>query len=398
MMRWRRGRAPARVRALEAVRAVSAMNEVMSTLESVSSEVLRVQDRLSVLNARLTAREEWSEGLQTTAQETMALAVSRILDAIGPVAQEVNGSYNTSLAILGEIKALAAQVGPIANEVNGTLNMVATHGTAQGAMVEALGRIEARLAADNEHVTALGLLVARGIASLLGRPAERLIVQHAIDVPPIAAQLKQLEANAPNNFAHWHDAYTRGTAAGERSVFGTYSHEGHAGAGHFRMFIDVHARGRLLDFGCGPLSMPSYLDDWPHDQLAGFDPQPPFEPQPFAFGISLGEWIPWPDASFETVVIATSLDHVYLLDQALEEVKRVLVPDGRLLIWTAMFPETPPYDPYGPTIVPPDAYHLFHPGRNWFYDLFSADYDLIERMEAVSQSEMLAYRRRTAKP
>jgi len=70
------------------------------------------------------------------------------------------------------------------------------------------------------------------------------------------------------------------------------------------------------------------------------------------------------------------------------------VPDGRLLIWTAMLPETPPYDPYGPEIVPADQNHLFHPGRNWFYDLFASDFDLLERMETVTQSEMLAFRRK----
>jgi SAM-dependent methyltransferase len=125
--------------------------------------------------------------------------------------------------------------------------------------------------------------------------------------------------------------------------------------------------------------------------LAGFDPLKPLAPHPFPFAQSLGETVPWPDNSFETVVVATSLDHVYLLDKALAEIKRVLVPKGRLILWTALLPETPPYDPYGPQITPPDQFHLFHPGRNWFLALFEADFDLIERMPTVAQAEMIAY-------
>lgn len=71
--------------------------------------------------------------------------------------------------------------------------------------------------------------------------------------------------------------------------------------------------------------------------------------------------------------------------------KRVLVAGGKLLIWTAMLNETPRYEPRGPKFAPPDTFHLFHPGKNWFYDLFQSDYRLIERLPTVADAEFLAY-------
>ncbi len=420
-------------------------NEVNATLNSVAAQQSAessMADAIARIEARLAADDQWKSTIGPLANEVNAsynvllsfFAGQNALTALvsglqlGPLANEVNATLNSVAAqqsaqgsmvdAITRIEAqLAAsdermaalnalvgsgtatvsvpQLGPLANEVNATLNNVAAQQSVQGSMTEAIARIEARLAADNERTTGHNLLLGRGIARLLSRPvADRLVVQPPHEVPAIEVQIRQIEARAPRNFAQWHKVYLRFISEVERSVVGNLSHDGQVGAGYFRMFINIHARGRLLDFGCGQLALPDYLADWPHDQLAGFDPLPPFEPHPFVFATSLGETIPWADASFETVVIATSLDHVYLLDQALEEMKRVLVPDGRLLIWTAMFPETPPYDPYGPEIVPADQNHLFHPGRNWFYDLFASDFDLLERMETVTQSEMLAFRRK----
>src|SRR5207244_12327828 len=125
----------------------------------------------------------------------------------------------------------------------------------------------------------------------------------------------------------------------------------HRDAFRFRQFLAIHARGRILDIGVGPLAIPSYLIDFQPCRLAGNHPLPPYEDHPFTFVRSTAEFIPWPDQSFETVVAATSLDHVYLLDRALAEIRRVLCSGGRFLLWAAVFPHTPPYDPYAEPIT-----------------------------------------------
>jgi SAM-dependent methyltransferase len=301
---------------------------------------------------------------------------------------------------LSEIEARsAAHTGNIANEVNAVLNTVRP-------IFDQVNRLDARLTqlsretADartfDAHHT---MLLTRGIAALLQRRPQLTTMTNpvtaALPVQSLEAQMAEFKAKAPANFAAWHKAYLAGVEEGERTSEGNLSHKGHLGAEYFRMFINIHASGRLLDVGCGPLSVPSYLADWPTTHLAGIDPQLPFTAHPFAFAQTFAENMPWPDASFETVVVGTSLDHVYLLDQSLAEFTRLLTPNGRLLIWTGMFENTQPYDPYSAAYQPPDAYHLFHPGKNWFYDLFARDYRLIERIETLATAEFLAFERVT---
>ncbi len=365
-------------------------NDLNATLSSISGQQAALGAMASDVSAAVSAVARHHSLLGPLANDvtTTLSTVTGQQSLLGPLANDVN-------AALSAVKGQQALLGPMANELNAALNSVMAQQSAQSAIIASLSRIETEAARERDRTMALNLLVGRGTAAVIRRQSERrdghLPVLTPVKPPSIAKQIETLGKLAPHNINSWVAAYKAGIAEGERSVEGNLSHDGHMGAGYFRFFINVHGRGRLLDFGCGPLAVPAYLADWPLDQLAGFDPQKPFAPHPFPFAQSLGETVPWPDHSFETVVIATSLDHVYLLDKALAEVKRVLVPGGRLLVWTALLPESAAYDPYGPTITPPDEYHLFHPGQNWFHQLFASDYDMIERMETVAQAEMLAY-------
>jgi SAM-dependent methyltransferase len=103
----------------------------------------------------------------------------------------------------------------------------------------------------------------------------------------------------------------------------------------FRDFLAAHARpGTLLDVGCGVLEMPGYLEfpgagDY---QLIGLDP---IDDRAFR-GLRIvgcSEFIPLPDASVDTIVFATSLDHVCSLAATLAEVHRILKPGGKVVIW-----------------------------------------------------------------
>jgi SAM-dependent methyltransferase len=393
-------------------------NSIASTQGTLANSIASTQGTLAnslnatenVLLGRFSLMQGQIEtiGAQlTTVLEALAGFEHRMSTRNGEISNEVNALHNAVLLQAQDRVSLAQGTaelnatfgirhGEMANEVNAILNAVLPQSQGVQAIERRLEQ-SARYFDEARAVDAgLNMLMARGISALIARtyrnPASRTApVALPKSAATIADQMTAMKQIAPLNFSAWHATYQAGVAEGLRTTEGNLSHEGHYGAGHFRMFVDVHARGRVLDVGCGPIALPSYLSDWPIDALAGIDPQLPFEPHPFPFAQSFAESIPWPDSSFETVVIGTSLDHVYLLDQALAEIKRVLVPGGRLLIWTAIFDETPRYIPKGPKFDPPDSYHLFHPGRNWFYELFQSDYRMIERIPSIANAELLAY-------
>ena len=89
----------------------------------------------------------------------------------------------------------------------------------------------------------------------------------------------------------------------------------------------------ILDLGCGPIERPEYFNPeiFKSHNLIGLDP---FESDFKGFFINgTAEFIPLADYSVCTVVAATSLDHVFDLKLSLIEIKRVLKPNGRLVIW-----------------------------------------------------------------
>ena len=269
-----------------------------------------------------------------------------------------------------------------------------------------LQALEARLAAFEDRIdresrqewlqsraqaTARAVTLAGGGDRFAGTPDAR-----APGACDLDAQLAQLRARAPANFESWLEAFEIGRRAYDRRLPSDLSTSDHRIAHHFRAFVAVHGRGTLLDIGCGPLAKPLYLEDFPDRVIAGIDPLAGFSNHPFAFARSVAEFLPWPEASFDTVVCATSIDHVYLLDVALDEIRRVLTPGGRLLRWTSIFAETAPYDPYSRRIEPLDQFHLFHPGENWFPQLMAERFRSIERFDCESigyANAFLAYER-----
>lgn len=74
---------------------------------------------------------------------------------------------------------------------------------------------------------------------------------------------------------------------------------GHQGAAAFKQFLTPRLAGRVLDIGCGPQPLPSYLEDYPLTHLAGIDPLAPTAgPHPFEFVQARAEALPWPDGWF----------------------------------------------------------------------------------------------------
>lgn len=91
-------------------------------------------------------------------------------------------------------------------------------------------------------------------------------------------------------------------------------------------------KGVALDIGCGPQAAPSYGMDF-GGRLVGIDPLAGVNPRQFDFVQGVGEYLPFPDATFDSVLFATSLDHVLVPAKVLSETRRVLKPSGNVNIW-----------------------------------------------------------------
>lgn len=186
----------------------------------------------------------------------------------------------------------------------------------------------------------------------------------------IEVYLKDLRKLRPHVFDVWKTLFENGKVSYYEQREASCSHRDNWYANLFASYIDVHAFGRLLDIGCGPHGLPSYLHHYDVSLISGLEPLEATGPVDFEFVRGFNEFLPWRDGAFSTVVSGTSLDHVISLEQSLAEVKRVLSPDGRYLVWLASVPGAPAYDESAANPKAIDDFHLFHFDRVWVEPLF----------------------------
>lgn len=197
-------------------------------------------------------------------------------------------------------------------------------------------------------------------------------------VIPISEQFNRLNVVAPQAYSVWRALLGVNEEAYEELPIDSCSVPGHPMAIMFRFFLSSYLRGRVLDIGCGPQPVPIYLEDFPLGALYGIDPLSEQRGHPFHFLKGLAEFLPWADSQFNTVVAATSLDHVLLLDKVFAEVQRVLRPEGFFVVWVSFIRGSKPYDPYQKTIEKVDKYHLFHFDREWFLNEIDPFFTIFE--------------------
>lgn len=106
-----------------------------------------------------------------------------------------------------------------------------------------------------------------------------------------------------------------------------------------------HLRGRLLDIGCGSNRL-----------VRAYRERVGASAAEASLGVDVHPWpgvdelvedagdLPFPDASFDTVTIIATLNHIPYRERALREVRRLLPPGGRLVV----------------TMIPPGISRLWH--------------------------------------
>jgi len=121
---------------------------------------------------------------------------------------------------------------------------------------------------------------------------------------------------------------------------------------HFGLDHTFYAGKRILDIGCGPRGSLEWATG--AGLRVGVDPLADAYRQlgtarHAMYYVTCGaEHLPFPNAAFDLVCSFNSLDHVDDLDRVIDEMRRVLAPQGYLLLLTAIHRH--------PTLMEPTAY------------------------------------------
>lgn len=190
-----------------------------------------------------------------------------------------------------------------------------------------------------------------------------------------------LQREFPSVFPVWTELFENAKKEYERDPQSNLSVEGNVGAEAFRKYLAPEMRGRVLDIGCGPQSLPRYLEGFSNVRIAGIDPLPGTGEREFQFVGGVAEFLPWPDGEFNVVVAATSLDHTISLDKVFSEICRVLADEGVCVVWVGFVAGAPRYNPYAEHVSPIDQYHIFHFDRPWFIELVSKYFRVIDEFK-----------------
>lgn len=209
-------------------------------------------------------------------------------------------------------------------------------------------------------------------------PAERF---GPANPKPFAQTLAEAEHEFARMYPLWKQRLEATRQAFLKTKVGNASHAADPRSRLFRSLVEIYATGRVLDVGCGVFGRPYYLASYPAELIFGVDPLASFEVPDFEFVRGISEYLPWRDHSFSTVISATSLNHCMSLDRSLGEMRRVLRPGGRLLLWIDSIPGAAPYSPNDPEFEPADQYHLFHFNAIWFEPMLTEHFQMVSRTE-----------------
>jgi SAM-dependent methyltransferase len=198
--------------------------------------------------------------------------------------------------------------------------------------------------------------------------------------------LERAKQDYPAMFEFWFERLDRVRNAFDETKVGNAAHDGDLYSRLFRSFVEIHATGRLLDVGCGVFGLPYYLSSYPTSLVSGLEPLPLKQPVDFELVQGISEYLPWPESSFSTVVSATSLDHSISLERSLAEIRRVLAPGGKILLWIGSVPGASQFAPTEPDFKPADLFHLFHFDVSWFEPMLAERFHFLDRLEFETAS------------
>jgi len=117
-------------------------------------------------------------------------------------------------------------------------------------------------------------------------------------------------------------------------------------AAEYARVITTHARGRLLDCGCGDVPYYGMYRELASEVVCIDWGNSPHGRDHVDREVDLNQDLPLPDESFDTVLLADVLEHIKAPQRLLGEIARVLAPSGKLLLMVPFFYQVhePPHD------------------------------------------------------
>lgn len=136
--------------------------------------------------------------------------------------------------------------------------------------------------------------------------------------------------------ATWYITQQRGIKEYAKNDSASCSVSSRNDVGMFRDFMNLKGKD-VLDVGSGSYALPGYAQNTNFRFFIGLDPVSPTTPQDFTLANALAEQLPFQNSEFDVLIFATSLDHCIDIFTTASESSRVLRPNGRIYIWTALF-------------------------------------------------------------
>lgn len=380
-----------------------------AAVESIRTDLLAVQNQYS----RVGSGPGPAPGTQTSAGGTLTDEATganlaeefRWVRETTAALQQALSTLEPELAKQG-VSSLAGQLGQQRDRLDEVCRSLEIFQTAFGSLeapllqlqssvanLEASRALAERATKERERELKQMLLRSRRLLALTRR-APKVRVAPPRTLRTGASYLALLEKDFPEAYKVWFPLLASNERAYKEDLRGNCSIAGHAVATSFGDFIVPYLKGQLLDIGCGPQAVPEYLRGYPLSQVSGIDPLEPQEPHPFQFVRGIAEYLPWRASSFDTVVVATSLDHVLSVERTLREILRVLKRGGLLLIWAGFIRGSARYDERSPAPEPVDEFHLFHFDRETFESTLGRVFDIVESFDFDGQSNFFALRPR----
>ncbi len=151
-------------------------------------------------------------------------------------------------------------------------------------------------------------------------------------------------------------------------------------AGLYGEFLRVHARGRLLDLGCGKVPLYEAYERFVSENICVDWSNSGHDSKYIDIACDLSDRLPFEDGEFDTIILSDVLEHIATPDALWHEMARVLRSDGRLLMNAPFF--------YWLHEQPHDYYRYTKFALRRFVS--NANLDLLELREVGGLPEVLA--------